>query len=331
MIGWRFYLEAAFNSLGAWVLTYLIFSTVLFGALAAIARLRPLAPSVENLAWRVVLVTALLLTTARIAAEHVGIEIPVGPDLLVVSGTTGRVILAGVGLSGVVVALLTVRLWRLARGEYHSLRNRGPFEDAETAATLAELSGGVGRRMPRLTCSPTLRAPVAIGRDEICLPADFTRLFGGDSRRAILAHELGHLVRRDPTWRTAAQVLQRLLFFQPLQRLATRRLRETSEFVADEFAIRLTGRVEALVEALLTLTDREYRRPMQFAAGFSPGSLLLRRMRLALGEATTPRPIASPILLGVVVLLLATAWAAPAVVPSHDCRLLIDWASLLGA
>lgn len=108
-----------------------------------------------------------------------------------------------------------------------------------------------------------------------------------------------------------------------IQRLATRRLRETSEFVHDEFAIRLTDRVEALVEGLLTLTAREYSQPKQFAAGFSPGSLLLRRMRLALGEATPPRPIAAPVLLVIIVVLLASAWSAPAVVPSYDCRLLI--------
>lgn len=70
---------------------------------------------------------------------------------------------------------------------------------------------------------------------------------------------------------------------------------------------------------------------VEFTAGFSPGCLLLRRMRLAMGELTPPRPVAFPVLLGAVVMLLATAWTAPAVVPSDDCRLLLGWAALFGA
>lgn len=330
MIGGNFYLEAAFNSTAAWTLTYLVFSTVLFGALGLITWLWPLAPSTENRAWRIALVVAPVLTTARITAEHVGLEALVGPDGFVVAGTTGRVILILVACSGVVVMFLTARLWRLARCELHALRNRGPLEDAEATAMLTELAAEVGRHPPRLTRSDALRGPVAIGRDEICLPADFRVRFPTDTRRAVLAHELGHLVRRDPAWRTAAHVLERILFFQPLQRLATRRLRETSEFLADDFAIRSAGRPEALVEGLMALTGGPPDGSMRFAAAFSPGSLLLRRIRRALGEASGPPPVPLRVMLAAGVLLFAVAWASPAAVPAYDCQLVSALPGLFG-
>lgn len=330
MSGGNFYLEVVLNSTAAWTLTYVVFSTVLFGALTLIARLRPLASSSENRAWRIALVAAPALTTGRIAAEHVGLDGAVGPDVLVVAGATGRVILAVVVLSGVVVLFLTARLWRVARGELHALRNRAPLEDDETTAVLTELAAEVGRRPPSVTRSAALRGPVAIGSNEICLPADFRERFPTGARRAMLAHELGHLVHRDPRWRAAAHLLERLLFFQPLQRLATRRLRETSEFIADEFAVRYVGRAEALVEGLMALMGAPPDRTMRFAAAFSPGSLLLRRIRRALSETSGPPPVRPRVMFAVGVLLFAAAWASPAVVPAHDCQLISALPGLFG-
>ena len=40
--------------------------------------------------------------------------------------------------------------------------------------------------------------------------------------RAMLAHELAHLERRDPQWLAFACILERAFFFQPLNRLARR-------------------------------------------------------------------------------------------------------------
>lgn len=323
MIDWAFYREALANSAAAWTLTYLVFSTVLFGALTVLARWRPLSPATENRGWRIALVAAPLLTTGRIAVEHVGLQGLVGPDALVVAGRAGQVILLGVGVSGVVVVLLTARLWRLFRGERRALGKRGPLADSDVTAMLAELASRAGRRAPRLTRSDALRAPVAIGRNEVCLPRDFIGTYGLDVRRAMLAHELGHLVRHDPSWRTGAVLLQRLLFFQPLQRLASRRLRETSEFLADDFAIRMAVRPDALVEGLIALAATPETR--ETAVAFSSGSLLLQRVRRALGVTACPGSTPQFVVLGVGIVLFAAAWLSPAVVPAYDCHVPFDW------
>ena len=39
----------------------------------------------------------------------------------------------------------------------------------------------------------------------------------------MLAHEIAHLVRRDPQWLVLARAIEMVFFFQPLNRLARRR------------------------------------------------------------------------------------------------------------
>ena len=59
----------------------------------------------------------------------------------------------------------------------------------------------------------------------------------------MLAHELAHLVRRDPQWLVLACLVERAFFFQPLNRLASRGIMESAEYLADDWAAHRSGHV----------------------------------------------------------------------------------------
>jgi HEAT repeat protein len=94
-----------------------------------------------------------------------------------------------------------------------------------------------------LTASHAISSPVALGGSEICLPLAALEGLEPAQRRAMLAHELAHIVRRDPQWLILGCVVERLFFFQPLNRLARRGIQESAEYLADEWAAQQSGGV----------------------------------------------------------------------------------------
>ena len=79
------------------------------------------------------------------------------------------------------------------------------------------------------------------------------RAFAGltdEQQEGMLAHELAHLARRDPFWLVLGQAIACVLFFQPLNWVARRRLREISEMLSDEWAVARTGRPLSLAGCL---------------------------------------------------------------------------------
>src|SRR5690606_4356479 len=99
-----------------------------------------------------------------------------------------------------------------------------------------------------LSTSDEVGVPIAFGllRGEICLPSRAVNDLSCAYQRTMLAHELAHLRRRDPLWRLALTALQSALFFQPLVRVAGRKLIECSELACDEWAARETREPLAL-------------------------------------------------------------------------------------
>ena len=84
----------------------------------------------------------------------------------------------------------------------------------------------------------------------IVLPERFFEELDPEQQRAALAHELAHVARRDPEWRIAVEILERVLFFQPLNRLARARLCDSAEFLCDEWAVQQTQSPLALARCL---------------------------------------------------------------------------------
>lgn len=124
------------------------------------------------------------------------------------------------------------------------LGDRRAVIDPDWTGLLALLrrEAGVGRTV-HLTASHAISSPVALGGGEICLPLAALGELEPAQRRAMLAHELAHIVRRDPQWLILGCVVERLFFFQPLNRLARRGIQESAEYLADEWAAEQSGGV----------------------------------------------------------------------------------------
>jgi beta-lactamase regulating signal transducer with metallopeptidase domain len=190
-----------------------------------------------------------------------------------------------------------------------SLAHRRDVTDSTVLATVDRLARRADFAGPvRVTTSPTLRTPISFGRREICVPeAAFTEL-SDPERSLMLAHELGHLVRRDPQWLLVAAWIERVFAFQPLNRVARRAVQEEAEYVCDDFAVRLHGGGGVdLASCLARVASWSDGRASPMISGQSP---FVRRVKLLLeGRGATiaaaPRAV-SLLVTGVLVVALIT-------------------------
>ncbi len=248
---------------------------------------------------------------------------PASADPSVITGSAsalpwGRILLlAWAATATVLLALLVHRNVRLFR----SLEGRRRLAEGPLADLLAELRRWAGVWRPvRLSVSDACPTPLLLGTSEICLPPRFLTDLDEGQQRAALAHELAHVRRRDPLWQLGAAVLNAVLFFQPLNVVARGRLREASEHLCDDWAIRLTGTPLALGMCLTTVASWTTARPLPhldgthaMAEGGSPLIERIRRIARGAPGASEVRPTA---LLSAGLFVLATAVVAPAAGPS---------------
>lgn len=171
----------------------------------------------------------------------------------------------------------------------------------------------------RLTCSSRVSVPVALGlsRPEICVPPRALSHLEPEQQQGMLAHELAHLVRRDPFWLTFSHLLASVLFFQPLNWVARRRLRELSERLCDEWAVERTGRPLSLARCLAEVAGWSVQpaRALPVPSMADRPSNLARRIRHLLDDGRSPERRVRPVWLGVgmMVLLVGVSAVAPGV------------------
>src|SRR5437764_4560560 len=282
-------MSALASSLLAWLLTYLIHSTVLLGVAWLVTQRRRLEPATSDLLWKVALLASLVTGTIQSRLElatPAAVRLPVatlpqtaplnqppapvsdpanpsGQSPATVRDATGGSVSRAPSLPLVVVLLwgaialgsslyyVARRLILVGRLADRRLVSAGPL-----AATLAELQRTTGyRRRVHLTMARTISSPVALGLSEICVPELALSELGAEQQRSMLAHELAHLARRDSLWLAGASLIERVFFFQPLNRFARRELETTAEFLSDEWAMRKTGSAVSLAKCLATVAE----------------------------------------------------------------------------
>ncbi len=214
---------------------------------------------------------------------------------------------AGVGLARFVIAYRRVRRVLFA----------GAREGSEaTDGRAIEL----GDRSFRLAVSSTCDVPVALPGRAIVLPERFATELQPDEQRVALAHEIAHLVRRDPEWLSLSVILERLFFFQPLNRLARRELSASAEFLCDEWAVRQTGTPLALARCLASVAtwgSSNAEAAVGAVAIARRDSPLVRRVQRILAEPRlAPRHPSSMWLVAAVIVVAAVAPMFSAQVPS---------------
>jgi Zn-dependent protease with chaperone function len=104
----------------------------------------------------------------------------------------------------------------------------------------------------RLLSAPDDPEPAAFGirRWTIVLPARAVCDLSEDELRALLAHELAHLVRGDSLWLLVSRFVCSCLAFQPLNHVARREWQRAAEYMCDIWAVSRTGAPLALARCL---------------------------------------------------------------------------------
>lgn len=200
-----------------------------------------------------------------------------------------------------------------------ALRRIGPRRQVSDAAMLDMLDAlrraGNVRRIIRLTAAEGLASPVALGHDEIALPDAALTDLDPDQQRCMLAHELAHLERRDPTWLALACLVERAFFLQPLNRLARIRIQEAAEYLCDDWAVHRTGSGLSLAACLVKVAEWvDTPRAVPLVGMAERRSQLVSRIhRLLEGHIVPATPRSLWLLAGAVTLVGLTAVAAPGI------------------
>jgi beta-lactamase regulating signal transducer with metallopeptidase domain len=201
---------------------------------------------------------------------------------------------------------------------HRRLAHRRRLEDGPLVDMLDDLRRRAGiRARIRLTTCRDVEAPMAFGfvRPEICVPPDVIDRLGRAQLRSMLAHELAHLRRHDPAWLWVIRFVESALPFQPLNRVAGRRLRGLSELNCDAWAAAQTGDRLTLAHCLTEVAGwmigrRTAPQPIGMAG---QASTLRRRIERLLDERCESRRVVDTRWMLVIAPILTTAavMAAP--------------------
>ena len=198
------------------------------------------------------------------------------------------------------------------------IAGRKPITSGPLVDILQDLCDRAHRKhRPRLSLSPKLGSPATVGilRSQICVPALAIEGLSVPQQRAMLGHELAHILRRDPLWFFLYRLVERVFFFQPLNRYARKQVQELAEFQCDDWAAQQLGHGLDLARCLTEVASWLLREKPQVAllpmAG--AGSMLGHRVRRLLDEESRQacarkRPWALPLAAS---LLASAAWALP--------------------
>lgn len=305
-----------------WGVTYLMHSTLLIAIVAIAARFLRSA-SVRDTLWKVALVGAIVTATLQVLApveqilpkqvpQRMQVTMPspapaVAQPIVAQTSRIDRTVLGAIAYAVIALFLITRifigrRRFLAAVGDRTEIL-RGPERELLNALT---------SRPVRLSASNSVASPVAMLGWEIVIPSDTFARLSTDQQKTILAHELGHLLRRDPLWLTLAEAVKALLFFQPLNWLTSTKMKETAEFLCDDAAVLQTGNQRALAETLAELASNLAPAPPAVAAMAEGGSnLIVRVQRVLRAHPSAPLHVTIRFAIALVV-LSAMALFAPA-------------------
>jgi beta-lactamase regulating signal transducer with metallopeptidase domain len=215
---------------------------------------------------------------------------PAGPAAIGTDGAASTALLALWLYGAVVFVLLTRCVWghrqaaRIAgNGRRINHRDAGPLlSNVPTTTVLLE--------------SPAVVTPMTVGAISpvVLLPPSW-RSWSEARMRAVIAHEMAHIRRRDPLVAMLAHINRCLFWFHPVAWWLERALAAAAEHACDEAAIRTTGARETYARTLLDMAELVSRRGRRVAwrgVAMDGRGLLSRRIDRILNAS--PSVAASP-------------------------------------
>jgi bla regulator protein blaR1 len=199
---------------------------------------------------------------------------PIAPRGFMILRIAAAVWIAGVAWGAIRLGAEWLRVRRLRRSDVHAV-------DGETATAFASLCAQLCIRRPvALGSSVHAPVPMVLGwrRPLILLPAPATQTLTAGELRAILAHELGHVRRRDDVANLVQAIAELCLFHHPGARWLARRIRTEREYSCDDIAIAATGQPRVYARALAAIEDTRCGSALAVAA--ASGTLLDRIQRI---------------------------------------------------
>jgi beta-lactamase regulating signal transducer with metallopeptidase domain len=214
--------------------------------------------------------------------------------------------LAGAAVVGLRQALQARRLARRV--------GSGVPAPEELLRQVAEVAGRIGVRAPRVRVLTGLPSPAVcgLGRPVLLWPDGLDRRLPEAGVRAVLAHELAHLRRRDHWVRWLELLAGVLHWWNPVFWLVRRRVRAQAELACDAWAVGLFPQARrAFAEALLFVCETTG--PMRAApvvgAGGDGRREFQRRLTMIMrGNTTGPLPRRALAVVGLLALLALPAW-----------------------
>jgi TonB family protein len=322
------------SNLFAWSLQVTL---LVVAAFAALALLRVEVPALRHGFLRAVLLVCLLLpfvqharpspapagggvTTSEAAFAPLGgaLAVPVrlGPTELFGASDVPP------ALAVLIVAGILGRFVWMAAGIHRLRRLRCAGAVADDPA-YDELQDAIGTRAAIRWVSG-LGQPVTFGfRTPVVLLPDSLADHPADIQRAVVAHELWHVSRRDWLWTVVEEALRAVFWWHPAIWILLSRIQGTREEVVDRLAIEATGSRRTYVDALLAYAGES---PLCGSTAFGRRRHLVHRLVLISKEAvmSARRVVVCGAVLAVV--LACSSWyavqafpiEAPWQVPAED-------------
>lgn len=204
--------------------------------------------------------------------------------------------------------------WRTLRQWARRLREDDTSPSPELAAQARRLAGDLRlAQPPSLHVLAGLASPMLLPGGRLLLP-EWVDALSAPQRRALLAHELAHVQRKDPAWRLAQRLAALPLVLHPLARHALRRLEALAEDACDARAAELCGSGRPLAECLATCLshagDRAGTPTLAVAMADDTGPVV-RRVQNLLEDIPVNRPIPTALRRAALVLAIGAAIALP--------------------
>jgi TonB family protein len=229
-------------------------------ALVATRTLRVRTPLASLRFWQAALVAGILLPLMQPRSGVTGQMLESSSAFVASSAPVAALTTRGVDLAQwillIVFAGIAARLLWLGMG---FIRLRGIVANAAPDTSLDEVAGDLASTLETratLTITDDIETPATVGfrRAIILLPRRVLQLPPA-VQRALIAHELVHVKRRDWLHTLAEEFWCAALWFHPAARIIAQRLSLARETVVDEATILLTRDRRAYAEALLAFSN----------------------------------------------------------------------------